>query len=302
MNKKSNWLLEYKNNEYSQHGEDGIIRKILDVLPDADFWCVEFGAWDGVFLSNTANLIKNYDYSSVLIEGSADKFNELLKNYEGNKKVIALNKFVEFSDASNLDTILMETNIPYDFDLLSIDIDGNDYHVWGKVNKYKPKLVVIEYNQTIPNEVNFVQKADPKVTHGSSLKAMVNLATVKGYKLIAALNCNAFFIRNEYFDIFKIEDNSIHSLRESVEDVTYIFSGYDGEIILSGSQVLPWHGLDIRSSKLQILPKWLQKFPENYNSLQKYCLYAKRYTQLFLRSPFSTIKKTIRYIIKKTMP
>ncbi len=49
--KPSNWLLDYGKNVYSQTGEDGVIEKILDILPDRDSWCVEFGAWDGVHLS-----------------------------------------------------------------------------------------------------------------------------------------------------------------------------------------------------------------------------------------------------------
>ena len=299
MNKKSNWLLAYKKNVYSQHGEDGVIKKILDILPDTNSWCVEFGAWDGVFLSNTANLIKNYEYSAVLIEGSVEKYNELLKNYADNKKVVALNKFVGFSDDSNLDDILINTKIPNDFDLLSIDIDGNDYHVWDKVVEYNPKLVVIEFNQTIPNEVYFVQKADLKVMQGASLQALVHLAKRKGYELIVALNCNAFFIRNDYYELFEIDDNSIYSLRESIEDVTYMFSGYDGKILLTGSQVLPWHGITLCQSKFQQLPSFLQAFPENYNILQKVLFAAIVFLKLFLKSPLKTIKKTINHIYKK---
>ncbi len=64
------WLLNHRSNVHSQAGEDGIIEKILELLPVRDHWCVEFGAWDGVFLSNTRRLIEHAGYSAVLIEGS----------------------------------------------------------------------------------------------------------------------------------------------------------------------------------------------------------------------------------------
>ena len=50
-------LSEYKKNIYSQGGEDGVIEKIFDIVNERDFWCVEFGAADGQWLSNSKNLI-----------------------------------------------------------------------------------------------------------------------------------------------------------------------------------------------------------------------------------------------------
>nr|VFK56242.1 MAG: hypothetical protein BECKTUN1418F_GA0071002_10832 [Candidatus Kentron sp. TUN]VFK61659.1 MAG: hypothetical protein BECKTUN1418D_GA0071000_115613 [Candidatus Kentron sp. TUN]VFK62495.1 MAG: hypothetical protein BECKTUN1418E_GA0071001_10812 [Candidatus Kentron sp. TUN] len=68
MTRDPTWLLEYRRNVYSQTGEDGIIEKILDIIPRNDKWCVEFGAWDGSFLSNTRHLIEHKGFSAVLIE------------------------------------------------------------------------------------------------------------------------------------------------------------------------------------------------------------------------------------------
>ena len=54
-------LNNFRKNNYSQNGEDGIIKEIikrlkLDKNPNNN-WCVEFGAWDGIYLSNTYNLV-----------------------------------------------------------------------------------------------------------------------------------------------------------------------------------------------------------------------------------------------------
>jgi hypothetical protein len=63
------------------------------MLPERDKWCMEFGAWDGQFLSNTCNLIENGDYSAVMIEYSRVRFLDLLqatasRTVRGRKKVI----------------------------------------------------------------------------------------------------------------------------------------------------------------------------------------------------------------------
>lgn len=294
MEKKSDWLLEFKKNIYSQRGEDGIIEKILEILPENDKWCVEFGAWDGIYLSNVRNLIEQAGYSAILIENSKKKFNELRKNCSEYENVIAINAFVGFSDNNNLDEILKNTPIPVDFDFLSIDVDGNDYHIWKAISKYYPKVVCIEFNPTIPTEIRFVQAADPYVNQGASLLALVELGKEKGYELISVTDLNAFFVKSEYFPLFRIEDNSPFILRKSLDGVTYLFSGYDGKIFLSGCQMLCWHNIKIKQSKIQQLPKFLQKFPGNYNIIEKFLFVIH---QLF-QNPRPTVKKIISHLTK----
>jgi hypothetical protein len=255
---------------YSQTGEDGVIAAILDLLPDKNNWCVEFGAWDGLYLTNTRNLIEARGYSAVLIEADARKFKELSKNFAGKQNVIPLNEFVGFTPAENLDRILAPTPIPKNFDLLSIDIDGNDYHVWHAITSYQPKLVVVEFNPTIPTPVRFVQPADPSINQGSSLLSLVELGKAKGYELVAVLPFNAFFVRQEYFGLFQIENNDPAVLRTNLDSVTYLFCGYDGRIFLRGACALPWHyGIPLRQTAVQRLPRFLQRFPANYNAVQR---------------------------------
>jgi hypothetical protein len=118
-----------------------------------------------------------------------------------------------------------------DFDLLSIDIDGNDYHVWDTVKTYKPRLVIIEFNPTIPSDIEFVQEKNNSINHGNSLLSLVKLGKSKGYELIATTYCNGFFVEKEFFDLFKIEDNSIDSLWKNPE-APRIFQLYDGTLML----------------------------------------------------------------------
>lgn len=52
------FLDQYRQDTYSQSGEDGVIQKIFEIIEPRNKWCVEFGAWDGLHLSNTCKLIK----------------------------------------------------------------------------------------------------------------------------------------------------------------------------------------------------------------------------------------------------
>jgi len=267
--KASTWLLDYKRNVYSQYGEDGIIEKIVNILPEDERWCVEFGAWDGLHLTNTRNLIESLGFSAVLIEADKSRFSDLQKNYANNTKIITLNRFVGFDDDDNLDEILKKTPVPKDFTLLSIDIDGNDYHVWQAVECYKPKIVVIEFNPTFPVGLEFVQPKNKYTNQGSSLSALINLAKKKGYELVAVLPINAFFVKKELYPLFDIPSNDPEIINSNAEYITYLSVGYDGTVFVNGSKKLPWHGVDINEKDVQVLPKFLRKFQGNYNILQK---------------------------------
>ena len=204
MKRSSTWLLDHKRDEYSQTGEDGVIERILEELPERDNWCVEFGAWDGLHLTNTRHLIESKGFSAVLIEASEKRFKDLRSNYSHNDQVYPINGFVGFEAHDNLDQILSATPIPNNFDLLSIDIDGNDYHVWNAVSKYKPKVVVIEFNPTIPTHILFTQPEDPSDNQGSSLLSLVQVGRQKGYELVSVLPLNAFIVREEYYPLYEI--------------------------------------------------------------------------------------------------
>jgi hypothetical protein len=243
----------------SQGGEDGIIEKILEVIGTANPWCVEFGSWDGRYLSNTYNLIANKNFSAVLIEGDPKRCRVLCENFKSNPRVTQVNAFVGFNTEDCLDRILEKTPIPRDFDVLSIDIDGNDYHVWEAVQNYSPKLVVIEFNSTVPPSVEFVQPRDMRMTQGSGLLSLVQLGRQKGYELIAVESANAFFIKKEYMQRFDIKDNSIEAIWTDRSTVSHIFFGYDGTVFLRGLATHPWTQIPIRESSMQILPAWARK-------------------------------------------
>jgi len=210
MSKESNWLYDFRTDiRVAQHGEEGVIAKIFEVLPPKNKYCVEFGAWDGLNFSNTYLLIKEHGWSSVQIEPNGDRF-PILKERFAEDPVICLQREVGFKPGTRLDEILKELPVPKDFDLLFIDIDGYDYQTWEAFVDYRPRVVCIEFNPLLGHAFH-IQRVPPVTGTGSSLKAVTSLGKVKGYELIAVigntLGINAFFVLKEDFALFDIEDN-----------------------------------------------------------------------------------------------
>lgn len=269
MNRQNAWLGEFAGNVTSQYGEDGIIEKVLEKIGKNDKWCVEFGSWDGKNCSNTFTLIDKKGYRAVLIEGNPKRFKDLLKTFDGNERVVPLNAMVGFDREASLDRLLEKTEIPTDFDLLSIDIDGNDYHIWRAIEDYKPKVVVIEFNPTIPKQVEFVQPKDMSVTQGSSLLAVSKLGKSKGYELVAATANNAILVAEQYFPLFGIADNSIDALWTDQSFISHIFCGYDGTLFIRGFGMMPWQTIPIKESRVQQLPGWARKRVGDRNPIRR---------------------------------
>lgn len=273
-------LQNFKKNYYSQGGEDGILSKIFNILKIKNGWCVEFGAWDGLHLSNTYNLIKNKHWQGVLIEANKDRYVQLSKNLK-DMSVISINSYVEAEGKNSLDQILSKTPIPKEFDLLSVDIDGNDYHVWRNVKKYLPKVVVIEFNSTIPLEVDFVQPYNPKRYQGTSLTAFDKLAKIKGYSLIATTKTNAIFVKNRYLLKLGITNTDPAAIwTERNELLTYFFQLYDGTIIIRGSRNLRWHGIKIEDKNIQLIPKIFRHFPPTFLDTLGSLIYLRNWNQV----------------------
>jgi hypothetical protein len=263
-----------RSNVHSQNGEDGIIRYLLDRLPPIPQWFIEFGAWDGRHLSNCAALAEQ-GWSGLFIEADPDKHTLLTANYAGLPRVQCHNAKVASAGASSLDSLVQSCGLPLEVGLLSIDIDGNDYHVWRGTELVRASIVLIEFNQTIPADVVYVQPDDPQEAFGSSLAALTDLAAEKGYRLAAATEWNAFFV--------------LETLCESAELRTYypedvktpefelrLFYGTNGRCVTTGLRNLIWHNVPFAKDALQILPPDLIAHPEGQTPAYYEALVARR--------------------------
>lgn len=258
---KNDWLLDHRSNVTSSHGEDGILAKIFEIIGEGSKWCVELGALNGLHDSNVWSLIKKRGWSGVLIEADPTYFEKLVAEYADTPNAHCRKEFVSFVGESTLDAIFARTPMPTTFDLFSLDIDGNEYHLWESLEVYAPRVLVVEFNPSIPNDVTFIQPRDMNVYQGSSLRALVALGKKKGYELVCTNEANAFFVRTEDFPRFAINDNSVDALRTDHQFETKLFQLYDGTLMISGNDRLLWHNMPIDVHKLQVLSEAKRNYP-----------------------------------------
>lgn len=182
----------------SQHGEDGILEELFKRIGATDKLFVEIGVEDG-FECNAAHLVRR-GWQGIMIEGDQRQFARLQKTYARHPGVKTCQAYV---DRENVARIFANLSVPERFDLLSIDIDGNDYWIWQAVQKWIPRVVVIEFNAAYPPPARWVMRYNPAhhwngtTYHGASLASLAALGAQLGYALIGteSSGSNAFFLR-----------------------------------------------------------------------------------------------------------
>lgn len=253
--KQSIWLSAYAKNVASQFGEDGIISKIFDIIGMENRFCVDFGADNGITISNSFNLCYNKKWGGVLIEPS-DHYDQLADLYKERDDVITIHGKVGFTNETKLDSLLnnVDFDVPKNFDFLSIDVDGNELWIWEDIKEYRPRVVCVEFNQDIANDIYFIQAKDESINQGSSLLAFTKNAKIRGYELVATTFCNAFFVDSMYFPQFNIPDNSVDAMYFCQDDNRIIMT-YDGTLYTAGPCWNMWKNYKIDEEKIQQLPK-----------------------------------------------
>lgn len=222
------FLERYGFRVYSQFDEDGVIEEIFRRIGCGCKTFVEFGVQDG--LESNAHFLLHKGWSGLWLEGNkkhCKKIKKLFAKPIAEERLEVRNTFVT---AENINQIISEyllslartreSNVSMGggggvtmtlqlyndaLDLLSIDIDGNDYHVWKAVKCAKARVVVIEYNSKFPPNFEWVMKYnarhswDKDDNMGASLKSLELLGQELGYTLVGtnAAGSNAFFVRSD---------------------------------------------------------------------------------------------------------
>ncbi|MBP7215900.1 MAG: hypothetical protein KBA46_01305 [Candidatus Omnitrophica bacterium] len=196
-------LSKYEFQVYSQHGEDGIIQEIFRRIGTTNQFFVEFGVEKGLECNSLFLIAKGW--SGCWLDSGKGYVKEMHKKFKfliSEKRLAIKHGFIT---AENIEQLLSSLSIPREFDLLSIDIDGNDYWVWRAIQTYSPRVVVIEYNSIFRPPLEYIVKYDAKKVFpitsyfGASLKSMELLGFEKGYSLVGCNfdGTNAFFIRQD---------------------------------------------------------------------------------------------------------
>lgn len=209
---------------YSQNDEDGIISEIFDRIGATNKRFIEFGVQNG--LESNSHYLLHKGWNGLWIEGDSDFCKEINDKFRPVIKTGRLTVVNEFITKDNINQLFVNGGVQGEIDLLSVDIDGNDYHVWKAINAVSPRVVIIEYNAKFPPECewcmayNEFHMWDGSDRHGASLKSLELLGNEKGYHLVGTniSGTNAFFVRedlaNDLFPMLATAENLYNPIRD----------------------------------------------------------------------------------------
>ena len=193
---------------FSQNGEDGILLYLFALAGVTNRRVVEVCAGNGIEC-NAANLIVNHGWYGLLLDGAAANVACARAFYSRCRTTMFRTPVVEqaWITRENIDRTIAGHSFTGDIDLLSLDIDGNDYWIWQAINCVRPRVAVVEFNALLGPERRLTLPYDPEFQldfsrtpyqAGASLAAFVALARDKGLRLVGvqALGFNAFFVRD----------------------------------------------------------------------------------------------------------
>ncbi len=209
-NKDSKRLSQYGYKIYFQNDEDGIIREIFSRIGVKNKFFVEFGIGDGLENNTLALLFEGW--SGLWIEGSkksVDKITKKMARTIQSGKLTVINEFITKDNIDNL--ISGNVNTKNEIDLLSVDIDGNDYHVFKAIKSIIPRVIVMEYNAKFGPYTEYCMDYDEahqwkgNDCFGASLKFLEK--NIDNYCLVGCniTGTNAFFVRKDLVQNYFLE-------------------------------------------------------------------------------------------------
>lgn len=198
---------------FSQNGEDGILDFLLERCGIQKPNIIEIGA--GNFRecnSRFCNIVRNSNL--YLVDKQLDDL--ILKRYYLtrmiNSNIIFDNSWVT---KDNINSILQKARKNLDeLNVLSIDIDGNDFWILSAITKLDFDILILEYNPSLSlsepvstlykSNFNRVDEHYSFKYYGASLEAFVHYLRKKQYFFVGATSqgTNAFFVKNAYLDKF----------------------------------------------------------------------------------------------------
>lgn len=217
------WKREFK--VFSQWGEDGIIQYLVNNLEITERTFIEFGVED-FSESNCRFLMMKDLWQGFVIDGSSDNISQLRSSYYYWQ--YRLSSKAAFVTRENISQLLDDSGFDKSLGLLSVDIDGVDYHVLeAALHDWKPAILIVEYNDafgwqrpvSVPYDSAFVrrQKHFSNQYWGANLPAFCHLTGQYGYALVGtnSVGSNAFFVRRELLNDAVPEVKLVSCAREA---------------------------------------------------------------------------------------
>lgn len=190
---------------------------------------VEVGAYDGEFASNTC-FLADHGWEGLYIEPIYDHYLKCMKRHDKNNVTVAnvaigleegektiyygdtlttLDKdqveryseidwaqHIRFSetvcDQMRLDTLMVKVEVPKEFDILVVDVEGKESEVFKTfdLDEWKPKMLIVELEDEHPS----FQKYETLVEDIKNLREYIS---EKGYQEIFKDHINTVFIRGD---------------------------------------------------------------------------------------------------------
>ncbi len=203
---------------FSQGDEDGITLEIIRRIGlGADSTFCEFGVGDGT--ENNTLVLAAAGWKGAWIGNDRLKISKNLLE----KKIIYKKTWVTAENILDLAKKALADLGKTEFDYVSLDFDGNDYYFVERLlnGGIAPKIFVVEYNAHFPPPIKFITRYDESHVYegdayfGASLQSYNELFIAHRYTLICCnllTGANAFFIRNDYKQLFEDVPLSIHDI------------------------------------------------------------------------------------------
>ncbi len=223
------YLERYGYKVFSQNDEDGMIDEIFNRIGTTNKTFIEFGVQDG--LECNSHLLLTIGWKGLWIDGSATDCNKIKKAFRTSidrRKLTILNEFIT---KDNINALFDNAGFSGELDFLSVDIDGNDWHVLKSILEGKqvnPRVICVEYNSLLPpardpndESTDWIMeyKEDWRWVYddcqGASLSAYYRLCKNHGYRLVgtSVIGSNAFFVREDLVgDKFVSDENGALAL------------------------------------------------------------------------------------------
>ncbi len=207
---------------HSQNSEDGILLALFRRIGVSTRRFVELGS--GSSGGNAAMFAAEFGWTGLMVEGDPGKAGMAARRFPHVQAVSA------WITPETVNDLLTQHGMTGEVDLLSVDVDGNDYWVWQAVTACTSRVVVLEYNSmfgpdravTIPYDPQFNRRDHRFCYFGASLAALTRLSVTKGYRLVAVdpTGVNAFFLRHDLApDIPAVDPRGAYRISDKYNDL-----------------------------------------------------------------------------------
>jgi hypothetical protein len=214
---------------YSQNDEDGIVAEIFARIGTTNRRFLEIGAGEGLE-NNTAYLLAG-GWTGGWIEGGKKEGARIQSSFAEPLHNGALRLANAFVTRENVNDLVASLGLEGEIDFLSLDIDGNDYHVFEALTAVRPRAIALEYNAAFRPPMAFISPYNAErrwggdYNYGASLVSLTELAGRRGYTLVGCnmTGVNAFFVREEFAGHFSGPHTAATFYNEPAYELTDAF-------------------------------------------------------------------------------